>query len=154
MSDTLYLIDTFSLVFQVFHAIRQPMTGTRGQPTNAVYGFTGDLHHLLYEKQPTHIICAMESKEQQERVVIYEDYKANRSEMPDDLRPQIPLILDVIEGFGIPIVSCPGWEADDVIATLAKRAEADGMDVRIVTSDKDARQLLTPKIKIYSIRKR
>ncbi|MCA8991526.1 MAG: DNA polymerase I [Planctomycetaceae bacterium] len=154
MSDTLYLIDTFSLVFQVFHAIRQPMTGTRGQPTNAVYGFTGDLHHLLYEKQPTHIICAMESKEEQERVVIYEDYKANRSEMPDDLRPQIPLILDVIEGFGIPIVSCPGWEADDVIATLAKRAEADGMEVRIVTSDKDARQLLTPKIKIYSIRKK
>ena len=63
MSDTLYIVDTFSLVFQVFYAIRQPMTGTRGQPTNAVYGFTGDLQHLIKEKQPSHLICAMESEE-------------------------------------------------------------------------------------------
>ncbi|MCA9080345.1 MAG: DNA polymerase I, partial [Planctomycetaceae bacterium] len=154
MADTLYIIDTFSLVFQVFHAIRQPMTGTRGQPTNAVFGFTGDLQHILKEKQPTHLICAMESPGEQERVVIYQDYKANRSEMPDDLRPQIPLIFEVVDGYRIPIISCPGWEADDVIATLARKAEAAGMEVRIVTSDKDARQLITPKVKIYSIRKK
>lgn len=154
MADTLYIIDTFSLVFQVFHAIRQPMTGTRGQPTNAIFGFTGDLQHIIKEKVPTHLICAMESQEEQERNVIYAEYKANRSEMPDDLRPQIPLILDVVQGYNIPIVSCPGWEADDVIATLARQAEAAGMEVRIVTSDKDARQLITPKVKIYSIRKR
>ena len=154
MADTLYIIDTFSLVFQVYHAIRQPMTGTRGQPTNAIFGFTGDLQHIIKEKQPTHLICAMESQGEQERVAIYDDYKANRGEMPDDLRPQIPLILDVVEGFRIPVVSCPGWEADDVIATLARQAEAAGMDVRIVTSDKDARQLITPKVKIYSIRKK
>ena len=154
MADTLYIIDTFSLVFQVYHAIRQPMTGTRGQPTNAIFGFTGDLQHIIKEKQPTHLICAMESQGEQERVAIYDDYKANRGEMPDDLRPQIPLILDVVEGFRIPVVSCPGWEADDVIATLARQAEAGGMDVRIVTSDKDARQLITPKVKIYSIRKK
>ncbi|MEW4488285.1 DNA polymerase I [Thalassoglobus sp. JC818] len=154
MAETLYIIDTFSLVFQVFHAIRQPMTGTRGQPTNAVYGFTGDIQHLLKEKSPTHIICAMESATPQERVAIYTEYKANRDEMPDDLRPQIPMILDVVEGYGIPIVSYPGWEADDVIATVATRAAAEGMDVCVVTSDKDIRQLLSPKIKIYSIRKR
>jgi DNA polymerase-1 len=154
MPDTLYLVDTFSLVFQVYYAIRQPMTGTRGQPTNAVYGFTGDIEHLLKEKQPTHIICAMESEEPAEREIIYAEYKAHREAMPDDLRPQIPLILDVIAGYNIPIVSAPGWEADDVIATLATKAAADGMDVRIVSSDKDLRQLIGPRVKLYSIRKR
>ncbi len=154
MPDTLYIVDTFSLVFQVYHAIRQPMTGTRGQPTNAVFGFTGDLQHLLKEKNPTHLICAMESTEPAERLEIFADYKANRSEMPDDLRPQIPLILQVVEGFNVPVVSFPGWEADDVIATLAKQAAAEGMDVRIVSSDKDMRQLITPQVKIYSIRKK
>lgn len=154
MAETFYIVDTFSLVFQVFHAIRQPMTGTRGQPTNAIFGFTGDLQHLLKEKSPTYLICAMESQTPQERVTIYEDYKANREEMPNDLRPQIPLILDVVDAYGIPIVSHPGWEADDVIATIATRAAAEGFDVRVVTSDKDIRQLLSPKIKIYNIRKR
>ncbi len=154
MPDTLYLVDTFSLIFQVYHAIRQPMTGTRGQPTNAVYGFTGDLEHLLKELQPTHLICAMESTEDQERVAIYDQYKAHRSEMPDDLRPQIPMILEVIEGYAIPIIHAPGWEADDVIATLAKQAAEDGMEVRIVSNDKDLRQLLGPRVQLYNIRKR
>ncbi|MCA9076409.1 MAG: DNA polymerase I [Planctomycetaceae bacterium] len=150
----LYLVDTFSLIFQVYYAIRQPMTGTRGQPTNAVYGFTGDLEHLIKEMQPTHLICAMESSEEQERVAIYDEYKAHREEMPDDLRPQIDMILDVIQAYNIPIIQAPGWEADDVIATLATRAAADGMDVRIVSNDKDLRQLIGPKVKMYNIRKR
>ncbi|MGD9854819.1 MAG: DNA polymerase I [Planctomycetaceae bacterium] len=151
---TLYLVDTFSLIFQVYHAIRQPMTGTRGQPTNAVYGFTGDLQHLIKEQRPTHLICAMESEEAQERVAIYDQYKAHRGAMPDDLRPQIPMILDVIEGYNIPIIHHPGWEADDVIATLARQAAEDGMEVRIVSNDKDLRQLLGPQVQIYNIRKR
>ena len=154
MPDTLYIVDTFSLVFQVFHAIRQPMTGTRGQPTNAIYGFTGDLQHLIKDKQPTHLICAMDSPEPGERLQIYEEYKANRDEMPDELRPQIPLILDVVEGYRVPVIAYPGWEADDVIATVATQAANQGMDVRIVSSDKDLRQLIAPKIKIYSIRKK
>ncbi|MEW4531242.1 DNA polymerase I [Maioricimonas sp. JC845] len=154
MTDTLYLVDTFSLVFQVFHAIRQPMTGSRGQPTNAVYGFTGDLQHLIKEKQPTHLLCAMESEGPGERNSMYTEYKANRTEMPEDLRVQIPMILDVIAGHRIPIVSCDGWEADDVIATLARRAVEAGMEVRIVTNDKDARQLIGPHCKLYNIRKK
>jgi DNA polymerase I len=154
MPDTLYLVDTFSLVFQVYYAIRQPMTGTRGQPTNAVFGLTGDIQHLLKDKRPSHLIFAMESTEDQERVNIYEDYKAHREEMPDDLRPQVEMILDVIRGFNIPIINHPGWEADDVIATLAKQAEADGFEVVIVSNDKDLRQLLSPRIRIYNIRKK
>ncbi len=150
----LYLVDTFSLIFQVYYAIRQPMTGTRGQPTNAVYGFTGDLEHLIKEMEPTHLICAMESSDEQERVAMYDQYKAHREEMPDDLRPQIEMILDVIQGYNIPIIQCPGWEADDVIATLATRAAGDGMDVRIVSNDKDLRQLIGPRVQMYNIRKR
>lgn len=154
MPETLYLVDTYSLIFQVYHAIRQPMTGTRGQPTNAVFGFVGDIQHLLKDKHPSHLICAMESPEPGERLTIYSDYKANRSSMPDDLRPQIPFILDVLDGYNIPVVSHPGWEADDVIATLAVTAAQAGLDVRIVSNDKDLRQLIGPRVKIYHIRKK
>ena len=153
MPDTVYLIDTYSLVFQVFHAIRQPMTGSRGQPTNAVFGFTRDLQYLLKEKKPTHMVVAMESMGPGVRNQMYADYKAHRTEMPEDLRPQIPMILDVIEAYGIPIVRHDGWEADDVIATLARQAAGRGMEVRIVTSDKDARQLIGPRVKLYNVRK-
>lgn len=154
MSSTLYIVDTFSLLFQVFFAIRQPMTGTRGQPTNAVFGFTGDIEHLLKEKKPTHLLFAMESPEPGERLKIDAEYKANREEMPDELRPQVGMIMELLEAYRIPVVTYPGWEADDVFATLSRRAVADGMEVRIVTNDKDARQLICPKCKLYSIRKR
>jgi len=154
MADTLYIVDTFSLLFQVFFAIRQPMTGTRGQPTNAVFGFTGDIEHLLKEKKPSHLLFAMESPEPGERLKIDPEYKANREEMPDELRPQVGMILELLEAYRIPVVISPGWEADDVFATLSRRAVADGMDVRIVTNDKDARQLICPKCKLYAIRKR
>ena len=154
MSDTLYIVDTLSLVFQVYHAIRQPMTGSRGQPTNALFGFTGDIEYLLKEKKPTHLICAMDSRGEGERNKIYPQYKAHREAPPEDLVVQIPLVLDLIRAYNIPVVIVESWEADDVIATLATRAAAAGMDVRLVTSDKDARQLLNDKIKIFSIRKK
>ena len=89
MTDTLYLVDTFSLMFQVFHAIRQPMTGAGGQPTNAVYGFTTDLRYLRNDVKPTHLVCALESTEPGERSKLYPEYKAHRAEMPEDLRPQV-----------------------------------------------------------------
>jgi DNA polymerase-1 len=149
--ETLYLVDVYNLIFQVFHAI-PPMTGPKGQPTNAVFGFTRDLMNLI-EKHPSHMVCAMDVSGPGVRNEIYEDYKATRTEMPEDLRPQIPLIEDIIEGLNIPAVSCNGWEADDVIATLAKRAVEAGMNVCIVTSDKDNRQLIGPKVKMYNSRK-
>ncbi|QDT39379.1 DNA polymerase I [Stratiformator vulcanicus] len=152
MKKLLYLIDTFSLVFQVFHAIPR-MTAPKGEPTNAIFGFTRDLQHILGQKGATHVILAMESDGPGKRAELYEEYKANRTEMPEDLRLQIPRILEVGEAFGIPVVSHAGWEADDVIATLSTRAVADGFEVRIVTSDKDARQLLGPQVKLYNCRK-
>ena len=152
MSQLLYLIDTYSLVFQVFHGI-PAMTGPKGEPTNAVFGFVRDLQQLLRDKQPTHLILALEGKGPGERAATYADYKANRAEMPPDLKPQIPRILEVAAAYGIPALRFDGWEADDVIATLATRAAADGFEVRIVTSDKDARQLIGPNVKLYNPRK-
>ncbi|HLQ46232.1 MAG TPA: DNA polymerase, partial [Planctomycetaceae bacterium] len=151
-TPTLFLIDTFSLLFQVFHAI-PTMTSPQGLPVNAVYGFTRDLFNLLKTHHPTHWVCAMDSPGEGTRNAIYAEYKANRGEMPDDLRPQIALVTQIIEGFGVPTVQAAGWEADDVIATLTRQAAEQGWEVRIVTNDKDARQLLGPRVKLYNIRK-
>jgi DNA polymerase I len=152
MSKTLYAIDVFSLVFQVFHAI-PPMTGTSGQPTNAVFGFTRDLLTILRLRKPDYMICAMDLPGRGIREDIYEEYKANRDEMPDELRPQIPIIVEVIKGFGIPVIGIEGWEADDILATLARRSEAAGIQANIVTGDKDARQLISPLVRLYNVRK-
>ncbi|MGC1272903.1 MAG: DNA polymerase I [Planctomycetaceae bacterium] len=152
MSKLLYLIDTYSLVFQVFHGI-PAMTSPKGEPTNAIFGFVRDLQNILRNQKPSHIILALEGEGPAEREALFADYKANRSAMPDDLRTQIPRILDVVDAFGIPTFQHAGWEADDVIATLARQAVEDGFDVRIVTSDKDARQLIGPRVKLFNCRK-
>ena len=152
MTDTVYLIDTFSLMFQVFHGI-PPMTSPAGMPTNAVFGFSRDLIGLLKDHKPTWLICAMESPGPGTRDAIYPAYKAHRTEMPEDLRPQIDLLKEVIQAFDIPLIESAGWEADDVIATLTRQAVEQGFHVRIVTSDKDARQLLGPQVRIYNLRK-
>lgn len=149
--DCIYIIDTFSLMFQVFHAI-PPMKGTQGQPTNAVFGFTRDIFGIL-DRKPTHLVCAFDSPGLGKRGEIFPEYKANRSEMPEDLRPQIPLIKELLEGFRIPVLQSEGWEADDVIATATAAASARGIEVVIVTTDKDARQLLSPTVRMLNCRK-
>ena len=152
MSNPVYILDVFSLVFQVFHGL-PPMTGPAGQPTNAVFGFTRDVMNLLREHQPSHLYCAMDSPGKGIRNDWYPEYKANRDAMPEDLVPQIAMIEEVIAGFGLPVLRLDGWEADDIFATLAKRAAEAGHEVRIVTSDKDARQLINSQVQIYHIRK-
>ncbi len=152
MAPTLFLLDVFSLLFQVFHAI-PTMTSPQGLPTNAVFGFTRDLFNILKTHQPTHWLCAMDSPGPGTRDVLYPEYKANRSEMPVDLRPQIELVGQVMDGFGAPSLQCLGWEADDVIATITRQAVERGFEVRILTNDKDARQLLGPHVQVFNIRK-
>ena len=152
MPELLYLIDVYSLVFQVFHAIPE-MTSPHGVPTNAVFGFTRDILNILRQKKPTHLVCASDSSGPGTRETLYPQYKANRSTTPEELRPQFPLITETIAAFGIPVFEVPGWEADDVIATVATAAASRGMNVCIVTNDKDARQLLGPRVKIYLVRK-
>ncbi len=152
MPELLYLIDVYSLVFQVFHAIPE-MTSPHGLPTNAVFGFTRDILNILQQKQPTHLICATDPSGPGEREAFYPQYKANRSSTPEELKPQFPMITQTIAAFGIPVLEVAGWEADDVIATVVAAAENRDMDVCIVTNDKDARQLLGPRVRIYHVRK-
>jgi DNA polymerase I len=152
MPETLFIVDVYSLVFQVFHAIPE-MTGPSGQPTNAVFGFTRDLQTIRALPGATHLICALDVAGPAARNEMFAEYKANRSEIPVDLTPQIPRILEVMEGFGIPALGYSGWEADDVIATVVRLASERGVQTRIVTSDKDVRQLLSPLVQIFNVRK-
>lgn len=152
MPETLYLIDLYSLVFQVFHAIPE-MTSPSGQPTNAIFGFTRDLLNILKAKQPTHILCALDASGPGQREALFAAYKANRSEMPPALRAQIPFIIETLGAFGIPAIEFPKWEADDVIATVVEQAAQRDMDVCIVSNDKDVRQLLSPRVRAYHVRK-
>jgi DNA polymerase I len=152
LSDLLYVIDVSSLVFQVFHAIPE-MTSPHGLPTNAVFGFARDILNIIKQRQPTHLICATDPEGPGERERLYPAYKAHRSATPEELGPQFPLIDELIEGFGIPAIEQPGWEADDVIATIVEQARSRDMDVCIVSGDKDVRQLLGPRVRIYQVRK-
>jgi DNA polymerase-1 len=152
MPELLYLIDVYSLVFQVFHAIPE-MTGPQGLPTNAVFGFTRDILNILKQKRPTHLLCATDPSGPGERERYYPAYKAQRSETPPELKPQFPMIGETIRAFGIPLLEVAGWEADDVIASVVQSALKRNMDVCIVSNDKDLRQLLSPRVKIYHVRK-
>jgi DNA polymerase-1 len=147
-----YILDAFSLIFQVFHAIPE-MTGPAGQPTQAVFGIFRDMLNLLRARKPDYLAAAFDGEGPVFRSEIYSEYKANRAAMPADLVPQIPLIRRLFEGFRVPVLIEPGMEADDIIATLARRGEERGLDVVICTADKDARQLLTDHIRILNLRR-
>jgi len=149
---TVYVVDAYALIFQVFHALPE-MTGPAGQPVGAVHGFIRDMVDLLEKKSPDYLLCAFDLPGDTFRDERYAEYKADRSEMPEDLQPQIPNIRRVLEAMGIPCLECPGYEADDVLATVARTAEQEGMQCYVVTSDKDCRQLITDRVKIYNIRK-
>jgi DNA polymerase-1 len=152
MTKSLYVVDAHSLIFQVFHAIPE-MSAPDGRPTNAVFGFTRDLLRLVDEKRADYVIAAFDTPKATFRDAMYPAYKATRSPMPDNLRPQIDMIRQVVSAMGVPLVECDGFEADDVIATVV--AQAAGRDVAtfICTGDKDARQLLGPRVSIYNLRK-
>ena len=114
-----------NLIFQVFHAIPE-MTGPDGQPTQAVFGIFRDLLNIVRDRKPDYLAAAFDGPGRVFRSDIYEDYKANRKEMPVDLVPQIPVIRRVFEGFRVPVLTVPEMEADDIIATLTRRAEERG----------------------------
>jgi DNA polymerase-1 len=152
-TGTFYILDAFSLIFQVFHAIPE-MTGPAGQPTQAVFGIFRDVLNLVRDQKPEYLAAAFDGPGPVFRNEIYPEYKANRSAMPVDLVPQIPVIRRVLEGFRVPVLEEPLMEADDVIATAARRGAERGLDVYIVTADKDARQLIGERIKLYNLRKK
>lgn len=144
----LYLIDGNSYIYRAYYAIRE-LSNSKGFPTNALYGFTNMLFKILKEKQPDAIAISFDSPVPTERHKIYEDYKAQRPETPDDLLQQIPHIRRIVAAFCIPVFEIPGYEADDILGTIAKKASQQGMDVYIVTSDKDMLQIVDERVKIY-----
>jgi DNA polymerase-1 len=149
---TIYLVDAHSLIFQVFHALPE-MSSPRGEPVGAVFGFTRDMLYLLEQKQPDVLICAFDMPGPTFRHDLYQAYKADRREMPEALVTQIPKIRDMLAALSIPVLALPGFEADDVLATLARLCDAQQADCYVVTGDKDCRQLITDHVSIYNIRK-
>ncbi len=149
----LLLLDGHSLAYRAFFALPpENFSTTTGQPTNAVYGFTSMLINVLRDEQPTHVAVAFDRGEPTFRHEQYVEYKATRKETPADFRSQLSLIFEVLDVLGITRLSVPGYEADDLIATLATQAAPD-MDVLIVTGDRDALQLVTPQVTVlYTMR--
>ncbi len=146
----LYLLDAMALIYQAFYAYRdRPLINSKGVNTSAVHGFANVLYKLLKEEKPSHIGVAFDTMAPTLRHEDFIQYKANRQEMPEDLANSIPYIKRLIEGFNIPTLFVEGYEADDVIGTLAKEAEQAGFTVYMVTPDKDFGQLVSDKVFIY-----
>ena len=141
--DRLLLLDGHSLAYRAFFALPpENFSTTTGQPTNAVYGFTAMLINVLRDEAPTHVAVAFDRGEPTFRHEQWVEYKANRRETPADFRNQLSLIFEVLDALGVQRLSVPGYEADDIIATLATQAEQAGFDVLIVTGDRDVLQLV------------
>ncbi|GAA3314005.1 DNA polymerase I [Nonomuraea dietziae] len=150
----LLLLDGHSLAYRAFYALKDANLMTSdGQHTEAVYGFTSMLTNILRDEQPTNVAVCFDRSEPTFRHVEYTEYKANRSETPEDFRGQMQLIYELLDTMRIPHLSLPGYEADDLIATLATRAAAEGMNVLIVTGDRDALQLVSSEITVLMTRR-
>jgi DNA polymerase-1 len=143
----LFLIDGYSNIFRAFYAIRN-LSNSKGEPTNAVYGFVTMLRKLLREDKPDLLGVALDVGKTF-RNEKFEDYKANRAPMPEDLRSQMPWVRRVLEAYRIPILELQGYEADDVLGTLSCRAAEAGYEVVIVSADKDLMQLVEPRVSLY-----
>jgi DNA polymerase-1 len=146
------LIDGLSLVFQAFYAIRG-LTNAQGVPTGAVLGFTRAVQKMLTSFAPTHAVVAFDSPGPSFRKAIYEAYKANREEAPEEFHQQLPYVFRLLDAMQIPRIAKSGFEADDLIGTLARRADAEGLRVLIATADKDLFQLVNDHVSVLRTRK-
>src|ERR1700761_2734727 len=152
-SDALYLVDGSGFIFRAYHAL-PPLTTKAGQPTGAVYGFTQMLIKLETEHRPSHLAVVFDAAGARSfRHDLFAEYKANRVEPPDDLKPQFKMVRTVVETFNIPMLEAVGFEADDLIATLVKQAKERGQRVVIVSSDKDLMQLVDGEVTLHDTMK-
>lgn len=146
---TVYILDSYGLIFRCYFAfISRPLTNSKGENVSALFGFFRNLHWILEHYKPGYIFAAMDSKTKTFRHEIYPEYKATRNKTPDDLHAQIPWICEILEKLGIPVLQCDGYEADDVIATVAKKCAEQGRQCRILSGDKDLMQLVTNNCQI------
>ncbi|MBV1852378.1 DNA polymerase I [Catellatospora tritici] len=149
MTETLLLLDGHSLAYRAFFALPvENFSTSTGQPTNAVYGFTSMLINVLRDERPTHIAVAFDVSRQSFRTEQYAEYKAGRSETPTDFKGQVSLVQEVLDALRVRHVELPGYEADDIIATLARQGREAGMRVLICTGDRDAFQLVTKDVTV------
>ncbi|MFA5260602.1 MAG: 5'-3' exonuclease, partial [Candidatus Omnitrophota bacterium] len=148
----LFLIDAHALCYRSFYAIKD-LANSKGQKTNAVYGFVSTLKKLLRERQPQYMAVCFDSPARTYRQEKYADYKIQRPSMPDDLVSQMPLIKDIVAGYRVPVLAYEGYEADDIIATIAGIFSSSEMNVMIVSDDKDMFQLVNDHVRVLSIRK-
>lgn len=143
----LFLLDAYALIFRAYFAfIRTPRFNSKGLNTSAIFGFTNSLNEIIQKEKPSHIGVVFDPPGPNFRHEMYPEYKANRDATPEDIIKSVPYIKDILRGFKIPIIEVPGYEADDVIGTLAKKAEKDGFEVFMVTPDKDFTQLVSEHI--------
>ena len=146
----LFLVDAYALIFRAYYAfIKNPRINTKGMNTSAVFGFTNALMEVIRSEKPTHLAVVFDPPGPTLRTEQFEAYKANRDETPEDIKLSVPWIVRILEGMRIPVLQAPGYEADDLIGCLAKRAEKEGFDVFMMTPDKDFAQLVTENIRMF-----
>lgn len=149
-NERVFLIDGLALAYRAYFAfVQRPLINSKGMNTSAIYGFLTFLHRILSEEKPEHIAVVFDTSAPTFRHQAYKEYKATRQKMPEDMATQIPLLKKVIEAYNIPVVEWNGYEADDIIGTLAHQAEQTGAHTFLVSPDKDFMQLVTDTIKIY-----
>ena len=142
-NETVYVLDSYGLIFRCYFAfINRPLTNSKGQNISALFGFFRNFHYILQHYKPGYIVAAMDSKTKTFRHDLFPEYKATRNKTPDDLHAQIPWICEILEALGIPILQCDGYEADDIIATVATQCKENGKTCRILSGDKDLMQLV------------
>ncbi|MBI5216429.1 MAG: DNA polymerase I [Ignavibacteriae bacterium] len=146
----LFLLDGMALAYRAYFSfISRPLTNSKGENTSAIFGFTNTLIKILEEEKPEYIAVVFDTKEPTFRHKEYTPYKATREKMPDDMASQLEQLKEVVQAFNVPSLELPGYEADDIMGTLAKQAEAKGILTYLVTSDKDFMQLISPLVKIF-----
>ena len=148
--EKLFLLDAYALIYRAYYAfIRAPRINSKGQNTSAIFGFVNTLEDVLKKEQPTHIGVAFDPKGGTFRHEMYEQYKAQREETPEDIRASVPIIKEILRAYRIPVLEVAGYEADDVIGTLAHQADLQGIKTYMMTPDKDYGQLVTENALIY-----
>lgn len=146
----LFLLDAYALIYRAHFAFtKNPRINSKGINTSVPFGFTNTLLEVIQKQKPTHIAVAFDTSAKTFRDEIFTEYKATRQETPEDIRAGVPKVKEIIRGFNIPILELDGYEADDIIGTIAKKAEREGFTVYMMTPDKDFGQLVTDKILLY-----
>jgi DNA polymerase-1 len=146
----LFLLDAYALIYRAYYAlIRAPRVTSKGMNTSAIFGFVNTLEEVLRKEAPSHIAVCFDPHGPTFRHEMYPEYKAQREKQPEDITISIPYIKDIIQAFGIRVIEVPGYEADDVIGTLARMADADGFTTYMMTPDKDYGQLVTDRVFMY-----